>query len=122
MEFMVNGFRNGFDTQYQGEMVRQSTARNLPLKEIESKAVIWNKTMKEVKNKQVAGPFNKVPFKNFIQSLIGLVPKSGGDGTRLIFHPLYDFGEGGESLNAETPRELCFVQYSDIDQAVRSIL
>ena len=40
----------------------------------------------EVKVGRVAGPFAEIPFENYIQSPIGLVPKSGGDQTRLIFH------------------------------------
>ena len=33
--------------------------------------------MKEVKAKRFAGPFKNIPFENYIQSPIGLVPKSG---------------------------------------------
>ena len=31
--------------------------------------------MKEVKVKRLAGPYEEVPFENYIQSPIGLVPK-----------------------------------------------
>ena len=34
----------------------------------------------------VAGPFKKVPFEHFIQSMIGLVPKDNRRAVRLIFH------------------------------------
>ena len=85
--------------------------------------------MKEVKLKRVAGPYDHVPFDNFIQSPIGLVPKVGGDGKQmhLIFHLSYNFEEGdGEeaamSLNHHTPQDICSVKYNDLDYAVRAYL
>ena len=78
--------------------------------------------MKEVKLKRVAGPFDEIPFQNYMQSPIGLVPKAGGDQTRLIFHLSYDFSDGHKSLNANTPKEKCTIKYCDIDHAVRSML
>ena len=80
--------------------------------------------MKEVKLKRVAGPFhNAPPFDNFIQSPIGLVPKAGGDQTRLIFHLSYDFKqEDLKSINFYSPREICSVKYKDLDHAVQTYL
>ena len=60
-----------------------------------------------------------VKFKNFIQSPIGLVPKSGGK-TRLIFHLSYNFPDSHYSINHYTPAEKCTVKYNDIDFAVIS--
>ena len=53
---------------------------------------LWNKVMKEVKLGRYAGPFKEIPDEfadDFIQSLIGLVPKDDGKDTRLIFHLSY---------------------------------
>ena len=90
--FLEDGFWNGFDIGYEGPAERQSTARNLPLR-VGSKIQLWNKIMKEVELGRVAGPFDQVPFHQFIQSPIGLVPKAGSNSgkTRLIFHLSYDF-------------------------------
>ena len=88
--FLVDGFKNGFDLGYEGLTVRQSVSRNIPFT-VGDKTELWNKLMKEVKLGRVAGPFDKPPFENFIQSPIGLVPKAGSDQTRLIFHLSYDF-------------------------------
>ena len=67
--------------------------------------------MKEVKAGRYAGPFDEVPYDNFIQSPIGLVPKAGGK-TRLIFHLSFEFkGEDGGSVNGCNPKEKCSVQY-----------
>ena len=81
--------------------------------------------MKEVKEKRYAGPFEEVPFKNFIQSPVGLVPKKGKTKMRLIFHLSYGFEKGNldqQSLNANTPKEWCSVCYQDLDHAVRQCL
>ena len=75
--------------------------------------------MKEVEVRRLAGPFDSIPYENYIQSPIGLVPKVGGK-TRLIFHLSYRFSgdDEGMSLNEGTPQELCSVKYNDIDAAV----
>ena len=79
--------------------------------------------MKEVSYLRVAGPFNEIPFDDYIQSPIGLVPKVGGDQTRLIFHLSYDFKEEGlKSVNFHTPRSICTVKYRDFDYAVSMFL
>ena len=77
--------------------------------------------MKEVKMMRYAGPFEKIPYKYYIQSPIGLVPKAGGQ-TRLIFHLSYKFKSGGESINFWTPKEICLVKYQDLDHAIRNCL
>ena len=70
--------------------------------------------MKEVKLPHFAGPVDEIPFDNFIQSPIGLAPK-GGNETRLIFHLSHP---QGDSVNSNTPKELCSVQCKDLDSAV----
>ena len=122
--FLTEGFRTGFDIKYTSPTTRQSESRNLPFT-VGNKEILWNKIMKEVEAKRVAGPYDKVPFDNYMQSPIGLVPKAGKDQTRLIFHLSYEFkikGQAGISLNSATPREFCSVVYNDIDHAVRQIL
>ena len=80
--------------------------------------------MKEVQAGRYAGPFNTIPYDNFIQSPIGLVPKDKGVKTRVIFHLSYDFGpaEKDKSLNYHMPRHLCSVKYKDLDYAIGTCL
>ena len=75
--------------------------------------------MKEVKVGRMVDPFDKVPFENYIQSPIGLVPKKGNK-TRLIFHLSFTFGEGpsNSSVNGATPKEDCSVKYNHLDTAI----
>ena len=126
ISFLQNGFSSGFDLRYQGSTARKCVSDNIPLK-VGSKTELWNKLMKEVGLKRVARPFEKIPFENYIQSPIGLVPKAGGDGTRLIFHLSFDFKDDKDqkipnSVNACTPRNLCSVKYRDLDFAVQTYL
>ena len=72
-EFLIDGFRNGFDIGYQGPTEWKSKSENIPLT-IGSKDDLWCKIMKEVKAGQVAGPSDSIPCDNYIQSPIGLVP------------------------------------------------
>ena len=74
----------------------------------------------------MAGPFDDIPYQNYIQSPIGLVPKDGQHSgkTRLIFHLSFEFGQEDyqQSLNALMPRELCTVKYNDLDDAIKNCL
>ena len=128
-KYLVDGFTRGFDIGYRGPTERKDHSANIPIT-VGSKLELWNKVMKEVKLKRYAGPFEEVPFPNFMQSPIGLVPKDGGKQTRLIFHLSYDFknsaacakGEKRNSLNYFTPDHLCSVKYNDLDHAVQNCL
>ena len=82
---------------------------------------MWSKMMKEVKLGRHAGPFRTIPYDNYMQSPIGLVPKAGNQ-MRLIFHLSYNFGPNEKSLNFHTPEELCRVSYWDLDYAVETCL
>ena len=68
--------------------------------------------MLEVSEGRLAGPYEVIPYSNYIQSPVGLVPKAGGK-TRLIFHLSYNFSDKPEdaSVNGSTPKELCTVHY-----------
>ena len=125
VEYLRQGFTQGFDIEYQGPENRNSQSNNIPLR-IGNKTVLWNKLMKEVQLKRVAGPYKleDIPFKNYIQSPIGLVPKDGNSGkTRLIFHLSYDFANEKQlSVNKHTPPDKCSVKYNDLDHAVSNYL
>ena len=74
---------------------------------------LWNKVMKEVKLGRYAGPFTKVPYDNYIQSPIGVVPKHKG-----TYHLSYP-KNGTTSVNYHTPKEMCKVTYKTLDDAIR---
>ena len=112
---LVKGFE-GFDIGYRGPMKRCDTADNIPF-HVGDKFDMWSKIMKEVKLCRYAGPYRDIPYSSFVQSPIGLVPKSGGK-TRLIFHLSFDYSTY-KSVNHYTPEEVCTVRYKDLDHAVK---
>ena len=113
--FLVHGFRNGFSLGYRGPKKIKRKAPNLKLF-VGSQTELWNKILTEVKANRYAGPFVKVPYKYFIQSPVGLVPKDKGKKTRLIFHLSYP--KKGQSVNSCIPEELCSVKYPDFMDAI----
>ena len=121
-DYLVQGFKHGFDLGYRGPLIRQHTSNNLPLT-VGTKTDLWEKVMKEVKLGRAVGPFSHIPFHYYVQSPIGLVPKAGGQ-TRMIFHLSYDFGKQNcnKSVNFHTPDYFCSVHYHDLDYAVRTCL
>ena len=119
-QFLVELFRSGFLLEYHGRQEVQLTSQNLPF-HIGDEIVLWNKVMKEVKLKQYSGPFEKIPFRNYIQSPIGLVSKDGEKNTRLIFHLSHPRGTG-KSVSANIPEYLCKVRYPDFMDAVQLCL
>ena len=123
-KFFIDGLKNGFRIGYEGPRNVTRESKNIPFRQgICNKEDLWEKMMKEIKLKRFAGPFHKdeLPFENYIQSPLGLVPK-GEDQTRLIFHLSYEFGSEGSSINANTPREACSVKYKDLNYAMKVCL
>ena len=116
-KYLVDGFRNGFDLCYEGSRRVRRTASNLPFR-VGTPFDLWQKVMIEVKAKRYAGPYleHDIPFRYFIQSPVGLVPKDKGTKTRLIFHLSHP--KDGPSVNAGIPTELCKVSYPDFTEAV----
>ena len=119
MRFLVDGFTNGFSLKYGGPVKFRRKSCNLPLS-VGSPTELWNKIMAEVKAKRYAGPFRKIPYKYYIQSPVGLVPKDKGKKTRLIFHLSYP--RNGVSVNSSIPEEFCSVKYPDFMDAVELCL
>ena len=115
-QFLVQGFASGFSIGFEGDSKVRRLAPNLKLR-IGIETILWNKVMKEVKIKCFAGPFAQPPFEHFIQSPIGLVPKDQGKATFLIFHLSYP--RNGDSVNSQTPADICKVKYCEFDDAVR---
>ena len=118
--YLVDGFTIGFDFHYKSPHNRQDRSENLPFRKVGSRLDLWEKVMKEVKEKRFAGSYEAIPYANYIQSPMGLVPKPNNE-TRLIFHLSYDF-KHFKSFNHYIPDELCTVKYRDLDYTIRTCL
>lgn len=119
-KYLVEGFRFGFSIEYGGPLNRRDESRNHKLRS-GSKLVLWNKLMKEVRMRCCAGPFSHVPYDNWVQSPITLIPKGTGSDSRLVFDLSHNFGEN-PSINSTVPQERKTVQYQDLDHALQLIM
>ena len=120
-EFLINSFEQGFELGYEGPEFVNLTSPNLKFT-IGDDVILWNKVMKEVKAERYAGPFRHIPFLQYIQSPIGLVPKDQGKATRLIFHLSYPRVAKDKvpvSVNANVPKAKTSVHYPDISEAIK---
>ena len=121
---LIKGFSEGFPLKYKGRKDVKQNSPNLEL-HVGNKLELWNKVMKEVGEKRYAGPFKEIPYDNYIQSPIGLVPKDQGRKTQLIFHLSYPRNPKQSSIssvNAAIPKDECSVKYADFDEAVKLCL
>lgn len=120
--YLVEGFRRGFSIEYQGPQDRHDFAPNHRLR-CGSKLILWNKMMKEVKLKRVAGPWKKeeIPYNSQVQSPVTLVPKGNGVDCRLVFNLSYNF-QTNKSVNHYTDSAFKTVKYQDLDHAMEIIL
>ena len=117
-KFLIEGF-DGFDLGYRGKEEVKITSPNLKFRGIGNEVILWNKVMKEVKLGRYAGPFEKIPFGNYMQSPIGLVDKDHRRDTRLIFHLSYPRSKQNISVNANTPADMCSVTYPDFCKVIQ---
>lgn len=121
IQFLTDGFRNGFSIGYEGPQQRRSFAPNHKLR-VGTETDLWNKVMSEVLEKRYIGPLrlDQIPYDSFIQSPLTLVPKKGHENKfRLVFDLSYP---RGDSLNSHTPEHLKKTKYYDLDHAIANSL
>ena len=117
IRYIVDGLSRGFRIHYQGPSISRESdnhksARDNP-KEID------NKLQKELAKGYISGPFERPPFKNFIVSPLGLVPKKTPNQFRIIHDLSFPKDQG---VNAYIPREFCSVQYKTLDDVVHLVI
>ena len=117
-KYLVDGFKRGFSLQYRGDTNVKKKAPNLVLR-VGSPIELWNKVMVEVKAKRYAGPYeeHELPYKNFIQSPIGLVPKDKGRKNKTNL-PFILPQNRWVCQCRYTQRKYCSVKYPDFSQAI----
>lgn len=69
-DILVDGFTHGFNIGYDGPKNRQTFSRNHKLR-FGNELKLWNKVMKEVKEKRLVGLLKAIKFDNFVQSPLG---------------------------------------------------
>ena len=103
-----------------GKKIRRR-APNLKIKSGQPDHTLEQNYERSGKNRYT-GPYSTIPFDYYIQSPVGLVPKDGGNDTRLIFHLSYPHNGHVDSVNAARPKEMCTVHYLDFSEAIAACL
>lgn len=126
LQFLYDGFTQGFRLGYEGPKDVQLTSNNLRFR-VGNKYDLWHKIMLEVQAKRLCGPYesiDQIPFPGdgsatgWIQAPCGLVAKANNK-TRLINHHSYPYGS---SLNDGIPDECSRVTYQDLQDAIKITL
>ena len=67
MNYLVRGFREGFDLEYTGPWKRKDQSQNIPINDnVGSLQDLWEKMVKEVEKKRFVGPFEDPPSEFYI--------------------------------------------------------
>ena len=116
VNFLLDGFTNGFSVSYQGPLTA-GQCRNL-LSARSNPAAVTRAISKEVQRGHTAGPFDIMPFPLLHCSPLGAVPKK--DGTYRIILDLSS--PRGSAINEGISPETYSVRYSSFDDAVNMVL
>ncbi|XP_066928822.1 uncharacterized protein [Clytia hemisphaerica] len=114
VEFLVNGFSNGFRLGFQGPPPLSRRRNNLSA--VHHVEAVSASILKELKRGHTSGPFPSPPLPNLHCSPLGSAPKK--DGTLRIVLDLSS--PPGISVNG-IDQELCRVSYSSFDEAVSMV-
>ena len=114
--YIVNGFKFGFDLGFKGidkeiRCKNNATVRANPV-------ITREKINSEIKLGRIAGPFPAAPFKNFRCSPLALRPKATPGKYRLLHNLSHPYNEV-DAVNDNIPDELCKVKYDTIDSALK---
>lgn len=112
---LIKSFKFGFDIGYVGPSVHH-ISKNLK-SAAGNETAVSNCILKELKQKRVAGPFQKPPLQPFRTSPIGIVPKKNGD-----FRMITDLSQPfGHSVNDFISAEDAAVQFTKFDKATEIV-
>ena len=115
VSYINNGFRNGFDIMYCGN-IHHTLPKNLKSASLHEKKVT-HAINKEVQRGHTSGPFTMPPFPLTHCSPLGAVEKRDST-VRLIL----DLSQPrGSSVNESIMDEYCSVKYSSFDEAVKMV-
>ncbi len=112
---ILHGFMFGFPIHHQGP--RHSRVSHNHPSALAQPDLVSSIIQQELEHCRISGPFTSPPFRNFISSPLGLVPKK--DNSYRLIHDL-SFPKD-RSVNDSIPHEFCRVSYQDFDHAVNII-
>ena len=115
-QFLVNGFSYGFRVGFVGER-RAAQSPNLK-SALEQPQAVRRTFRKELEAGRIRGPFPRPPFRKFVCSPLGIVPKKVPSEFRLIQRLSYPCGS---SVNDYIPERTSSVRYASISDAITVI-
>ena len=77
-EFLVDGFKDGFDLGYRGREKNPQKSSKFKIKSGQPDHALEQNYERSGKNRYT-GPYSTIPFDYYIQSPVGLVLKDGGE-------------------------------------------
>lgn len=113
---LISGFKFGFRLGAIGTKANCNAKNHKSA--LDNPVLVMEKLAKEIIKGRISGPFKKPPFRDFICSPLGLVPKSVPGKYRLI-HDL-SFPKGN-SVNSLIPPENSIVKYDCINNVVNLV-
>jgi hypothetical protein len=114
--YLVDGFQNGFDIGFSGELPTVEVQNMKSAKD--NPAVVDGKLSKELQAGRISGPHSHQPLPNFHLSPLAVVEKKVAGTFRLIHH--LSFPEG-QSVNSGIPDSAKTVSYSTIGDAMSMV-
>ena len=122
MEWVINGFTNGFPLGIDPDK-RPEPRESCPNSDVvRSKPYVLRKLVqKELDLGHMLGPFDEPPLPDMVYSPLHLVPKAGNlDKYRLIHNLAFPYTE--QSVNKSIPKEESSVTYHYIDELIEMAL
>ena len=120
VNYVVDGFRHGFDLGLTREPLARAPCVNLS-KVLEMPEVAQLLVDEQVQKGHIAGPFQSPPLDNMVFSPINLVEK-GETGKYRLIHDLSHPYDGETAVNDCIPPENSKVRYSSIDDVIQMAL
>ena len=102
---ILEAIRHGIDVDFKGERLMSRPCHNPPLARPEFEPKVTAIIDEDVADGKKAGPFEAQPFRHFITSPIGAVPKRDSDKVRVIHNLSYP--RLGDSVNSATEEGPC---------------
>ena len=118
---IMQGLTTGIAVDFTGDRVKARLSPNLPVSATDADKITAG-IAADVAGGKKAGPFDRMPFSNFVCSPIGCVPKKNSHKIRIIHHLSWPRHGSSASVNQMTRDEYCRLgSFDDAANAVRRI-
>ncbi len=117
VEYLRNGFHNGFDLGCTGEPTMARTSDNFPSC-LAHQSVVDEYLQNEIKAGRIWGPHDTLPLNNLQCAPMGVIPKHEKGKYRIIHHLSHP---EGDSVNDFIDKDTFSLSYITVDDAIKII-